>query len=426
MRRAALLVLALLLTVGLAGCSSKKKDKPEEVIPEGIRREDLERAELLVSDFPLRYSFPGQAAIEARRIYFNGTFAAGDGATGVEQPTDEGPLDYGAKVVTYDLAAEVPVGQPAEIRMEMKWVGDPGRAGDLDIYVNVPGTNDAYSPGRVDESWNFNIGTKVRVVDAVHVDGQPYEVGIQLNNGRIVHPDGMSYSLQVDLVYGKDVLAPGVPYAITVPENATQLIFESEPLAGDEHLQSEFIVIGPNDQLIRHVVHNDIATETYGIVVPGPGEYVVYAHNMHGGFLRLESDVPNPTSMARPLATTTTAIPIHSGAPKPGTFAEMGNGAGNTWGGQGTFDVAGTFPLDLALSITGTASSSGALNVTSPTGWFGTAYTTATYTSGSDRVGPQGAANYDRGSLALGTYTYGVVANAPEMTMAVNVLSYVR
>ena len=427
MKQWAVLLVCALLVVGLAGCASKKKPKEEEVIlPGGIQREDLERAELLVSSFPLRYAFPGQLALDEKRLYFNGTFGPGDGVTGIEQPTDEGPVDYGSLIETFDLSEEVPAGQPVEIRLELKWVGDPGRAGDLDIWVDVPGRRDAYSPGRVDESWNFNLGTKVRVANAVHIEGSPFEVGIQLNNGRIIHPEGMSYSLQVDLYYGENVLAPGIPYAIQVPENATGIIVESEPMIGDEHMQSEFVVIAPDDRLVRHMVHNDIATETLFISVNQPGEYVVYAHNMHGGFLRIESDVPNENFQARILPLTSTAIAANGGTPAPGTFAEMGNGAGNTWGAESTFDVSTSFPLDIVLSIAGDTGTSGALNVTSPKGWYGTVYSTAGQSSGTDRVGNGIASKYDRSALDTGTYSYGVAANSPGMTMTITVLSYTR
>lgn len=436
------LLLALTLTgaLALAGCGGKEKVEQQIILPDEITEQDIERLSNLASQFPTLYAFPDMEALPpVLGLYFNGTLAPGTGSTGIEVPNDDGPLDYGGHLERFDLAGNVPVGQPVEVRAFLKWWGDPGTSADLDIWADMPGTRDALNPERFDESMNFNIINKQRVVDAVHLEGQPFELGIQVNNGRIVHPDGVKYSLRVDLFFVDGVLAPGAPYAIQVPENATGLVLKTERVTGDEHVDVSFLLIGPDDQLVRHLQHNDIGVDTLFLPVRQPGEHIVYSHHMHGGFVRLESEVPNPEFQARRLGMASTEFELYAtGAPAPGTYAESGLG-GNTWGAEGTFEVGPGFPLDIEPFIRSTAGAVGsAINVTSPTGWLATAFTCSEraveeappYCVGhedeSGRIGATTNVRHDRSHLAAGSHSYGVVTGSAGVTLGVTVLSYVR
>jgi predicted small secreted protein len=407
----AVAMVLLVASAALAGCSGgNKKKSTGEDLPDEISRSDVDRLERLVTDpFPRQFSFPGQVVLPPVRTYFNGTVTPGQGA-GLEVPDDDGVMDAGGTVLVHDLSDQVPNGQPVELRLKLKWWGNPGSSADLDLYVNVPGTRDSYSPNRYDESLNWNIITKFRVVNAVRVDGQPFEVGVQVSNGKNIHPDGIKYSIAVDLHYAAGVFAPGVPYAIQVPEGATSLIFESEPLVGDEHITSEYLVIDPSDGLVRHILHNDIAMETMQVPIRNAGEYVLFAHSMHGGFLRVEADVPIPSNTARILPMTVTETVIAADVlAEPGTQG--------TGGKAGTFDVSGTFPLDvfgfIRPSGTTPVGSSGnvALNISSPAGPVHGVEATAYSDGATGRVGMRQATFVERDNLAVGTYSFTLNAN---------------
>lgn len=431
MRR--ILLLAVVLSLALAGCSGGKKKVVEQaIIPEEITQQDLDRLQLLTDTFPTRYSFPGQQALDPLLdLWFNGTLAPGTGSGGIEMPNDDGPTDYGADVVAFDLKEHVPIGQPVELRIFLKWSGDPGASADLDIWANVPGTYGAVEPRRYDESINWNIVNKQRVLNSAPVEGAPFEIGVQVNNGKITHPDGMDYALRVELHFAEGVLAPGAPYAIMVPENATGLIMETESVFGDEHVDSEFLLIGPDDQIVTHVKHNDIGTETLFLPVPGPGEYVVYAHAMHGGFVRFESEVPNKQPDARLLEVAVEERSLYEGpAPAPGTYAEQNvNGqrlGSNSFGAEGTFDLGPAFPLDVRPVITTQSPTDAAVNITGPDGWLATAYLAGSYQDDRGRVGSLPQERYDRSRLDVGTFSYGVVANSPGVTIGIEILTFVR
>jgi hypothetical protein len=438
MKAFSLLAAALAMTAVLAGCSDKATQETVVVRPEEITERDVARIESLAAAFPSRYSFPGMALLPpVLGLYFNGTLSPGTGSTGIEFPNDDGPLDYGGHIEPFDLSSHVPVGQPVEVRATLKWWGDPGSSGDIDIWVDVPGTRDALDSGRYDETMNWNIVTKQRIVNTVHLDGLPFELGLQVNNGRIAHPDGMRYSLRVDLYFVEGVLPPGAAYAIRVPPNATGLILKTDRVTGDEHVDVSVLLIGPDDRLVRHILHNDIGVDTLFIPVPGAGEYVVYAHHMHGGFVRLESEVPNPDFTARRIEVTSTDIVLHQGTPAPGTFAESGLG-GNTWGAEGTFEVGPGFPLDLVPFVRSSAGAvQAAINVSSTAGWVATAYvcnptagTAPPLCAGAQdergRVGASLRVRSDHSHLATGTHTFGVATASPDVTLGVTVLGYKR
>lgn len=433
MRAIAIAPVLLVLTLALAGCSGgKKQAELESLIPDEITQQDLERVEKLTSSFPTRYSFPSQAALPpVLDLWFNGTLDPGTGGTGIEMPNDDGPLDYGGAIVPFDLTPYVPVGQPVEIRIFLKWSGDPGASADLDIWADVPGTSGAVEPKRYDESLNWNIVNKQRIVNSAPIEGMPFQIGLQVNNGRIYHPDGMDYAIRVELHFASGVLAPGAAYAIQVPENATGIIMETESVFGDEHVDSEFLLIGPDDRLVSHVKHNDIGTETLFLSVPKGGEYIVYAHSMHGGFVRFESEIPNPDAVARLVTTTVEERTLYAGpAPAPGTYAEQsvnGNRVGsNTYGEEGTFDIGPGFPLDIIPFISAESPTDAAINITGAAGWLATTYMTGTYEDERGRAGPLPQSRFDRSVLDIGTYSYGVVANGPGVAIGVEIISYTR
>lgn len=433
----AVVALVLAGSIALAGCGAKEEAKQQVILPDDITEQDIERLSTLASRFPTQFSFPGQQALEPLLHWINGTLAPLTGSTGVELPNDDGPIDYGGDILVFDVSDKVPVGQPVEVRINLKYWADPGRAADIDIWVDMPGSKGAVNPHQFDESNNWNIVNKARVVNSVHLEGKPFAVGLQVNNGRILDPSGsLPYAMAVEFNYAKDVLAPGAPYAIQVPDNATGLVFKTERVTGDEHVEVSVLLIGPDDQLVRSLQHNDIGVDTLFLPVKQGGEHIVYSHEMHGGFVRLESEVPNEGFMARLLASTETETVLHSDLPAPGTFAESGL-AGNSWGAEGSFDLAG-FPLDVVPFIRSDAGAvNAAINVSSAAGWVATAFTCNSiveeappYCLGIEdergRVGSEVDVRRDRSRLAPGTYTYGVVAVNPGVKLGVTVIGYSR
>lgn len=436
-RFAVVALAAVAASAALAGCSDKTKDDAAVILPDDITTQDIERIGTLAAKFPTQFSFPGQALLEPLVQWINGTLDAGTGATGIELPNDDGPVDYGSEIIQFDVSDKVPVGQPVEVRINLKYWGDPGRAADLDIWVDMPGSRGAANPAQYDESNNWNIVNKARVVDSLHLDGQPFMVGLQVNNGRIADPAGVPYAMQVEFNFAKDVLAPGAAYAIQVPDNATGLVFKTDRITGDEHVEVSFLLIGPDDKLVRHLQHNDIGVDTLFLPVKQGGEYVIYAHEMQGGFVRLESEVPNERFLARLLDVTTTETVLHSDTPAPGTYAEAGL-AGNTWGAEGTFDVGPGFPLDVTPFIRSQAGAvNAAIKVSSPSGWLATAFTCNWVAAQAPpycmsledergRVGSEVDVRHDRSRLATGPYTFGVVADNAGVQLGVAITGYTR
>ncbi len=425
-----LLVMALVATLALSGCSGGGKKKEDTfVLPPEITEQDIEKLSTLASKYPTAYSFQGQQVLEPITYWINGTIEPGTGSTGVELPNDDGPLDYAGDIITFDVADKVPVGQPTEVRINLKWWGDPGRGADLDIYIDMPGEKGAVNPKQFDESNNWNIINKQRIVNSVHLEGQPFLVGLQVNNGRVFDPTGgMPYAMEVEFNFVANVLPPATPYALQVPANSTLLIIDTERVVGDEHVDVDFILVGPNDEVIRAMHHNDIGIETLSISVPGGGEYVLYAQRMHGGFLRVESEVPNEQFLARQLALAIDERVLFAGpAAAPGTYSEQGVGGSNTFGASGAFDVGPAAPLDIVPFMQTTAGAvDAAINVTSPSGWTTTAFARTAYEDERGRVGTPPTIRYDRSTLDAGQYSYGVVSNGAGVSLGVRILSYTR
>lgn len=410
----AFVLAAIMSAVVLAGCfggDEKGSDFTLDDVPQEITKNDLDRieAEVLEQD-PRRFAFPGQELLQNVTLLFEDTLGMAAGV-GAELPNDNGYADLGGEVVAFDLAEHVPADQPVEVRMKLKWWGNPGASADMDIWTDVPGHNDAYDANQFDESMNWNIVTKERVVNTVHLEGEPFQVGFQVQNGKILHPDGVDYQFEVQIYFAKDVIVPGVPYELTLPPTATGFIFESVPLAGSEHIDSEFVVIGPDDQLVRHIKHNDIATETLFIATPQTGPHVVYAQNMHGGFLRVETDAPNPDFEVRRLERIVAETNVAQDA-----IVEPG--AGETGGTTGSFDAPATFPVDVYAyarpsGTTGAgAAGSVILNITSALGHV--SMVDATAWGDSDALGRLGLRQtevHDKSNLAAGTYNWRLTGN---------------
>jgi hypothetical protein len=428
----AVLIVSLVMMLLLAGCSGGGKKKAIEVVlPPEITEQDINRLSNLASKFPTAFSFEGQQVLAPVTHWINGTLAPGTGSTGVEIPNDNGPTDYGSEIVAYDVSDKVPVGQPVEVRINLKWFADPGRAADLDIWADMPGETGASDLGRFDESNNWNIANKIRVVNSVHLDGQPFAVGVQVNNGRIFDPSGdLPYSLKIEFHFVANVLPPATPYALQVPENSTLIVIDTERVVGDEHVTVDFVLVGPQDNRVWSMHHNDIGVETLSISVPGGGEYILYAQHMHGGFLRVEAEIPNEDHVARRLELTVEERMLHEGpAPAPGTYAEQSQASSNTFGASGTFDIGPLFPLDIQPIIRTTAGSVDvALNVTGPDGWLLTAFARGAYEDERGRVGspPTIRILEGRETMDVGTYAYGVVSNSAGASLGVRIVSYTR
>lgn len=352
-----LLLASLMLATALAGCSDDPVEKEEVFVP-GIDEDDIQEIEERATEqFPREIEFPDQEALETVSGMFEGTLAQFEGA-GVEWPDDNGNIKGGGEYLTFDMKEFVPAGQPVEMRLKLKWWGDPGAAVDMDIFVDVPGEQDSYDGTSYDESWNWNIVTKFRVINTVHVADQPLTVGMELQNGKIVHPDGVYYQLFYDLHFPGNVLAPGIAYEVSVPEDASALIFESEPLVGDEHVTSDVVIYGPDDQFFRFFHYNDIASETLAVNLPsGGGKYVVYAQHYHGGFWRIETDVQNPGWEARALTTlreeksaASGAAPAPSGRPSSGTIDAVNLLDVTPWIRHGSVPASGAVDAEFAIT----------------------------------------------------------------------------
>lgn len=326
------IVAMVFLTTALAGCNDAPAEE-EVILPGSISKKQVDDLEELAAEqFPRAVEFPGQTGfVDPIVDVFSGVLSQG-GGFGVEYPADGGPVEIGGEYISLDLASQHAISdyQPVEVRLKLKFWGDPGAASDMDIFVNVPGENDALDTTSYDESWNWNIVTKFRVVNTVKLPGEPLEIGVQVQNGKVLHPDGVRWEVQYEIHFPPNVLPPYVAHIITIPDDANILIVESEPVIGDEHVTSQLVLVDPQDNVIIDKWHNDIATETYSIPVRGGGEYVVYVKYQHGGFLRLETDVQNENWMARQLQTTVTEVSI-GGAPAP---------APSGYGSTGDFGVS--------------------------------------------------------------------------------------
>lgn len=420
MRRVALAG-ALLLALLLAGCiGSGGDDAAGSAADEGAQALTPDRAEearQAASDVPQNYTLPRQDVLEPRRVWFNDSVGV-EAAAGVEGNGDEGGTDYNGQVVTTDVSRHLPPGQPAEIRIQLSWDPEPGQSADLEIVTDLPGHRTDTSSG--DGQLNWNLGVQSMTVNTVGVEGEDHVVGVEAHNGR--NPRGeIEFSMRLEFHYPEDVLTPHHPYAFTVPANATGVVLESVKTAGDEHIRSSFVIVGPDDTLVDKIDYNDLAIASESIFVPlaEAGEHVFYAYNMSGGFLSLEADTGVEDRTVRPLPLVrTTATDVEG--PAPGTVARDWTGSGPatpmTGGQETSFTVEDSFPLRIEGSYEGRSTGATQIRISSPAGLV---YDHQRVLHHEDERGSLGYTDdeantvFRPGNLRTGSYTVHVVNNAP-------------
>lgn len=288
----------------LAGClggsdsaavePNAEQEKADEILGEAGKDRLVDVASII----PKNWSMPDQKLLPPVELSFLGkvdTSAVGS----YEAERDEGGIDYNTRVHTYDISPQLPPGQPAEVVIDLFWDASEANSADLDIFIDLPGTKTSYSP--VSETMNWNHVLKTVVVNTIGVSGQPALVGVQIASGMV--SQGFDYTLDVRVQYVQDVLTPYHAWALDVPSGAGGIILESVKAGGDEHIRSEFVLIDPEDNLVKNVMFDDINIPTQSVLIPvtKAGTYVFYAFYMHGGFLSAKADVPLDNVQARPL-----------------------------------------------------------------------------------------------------------------------------
>ncbi len=362
MRTRKLLALAVIALLPMAGCIGLFGDDDEgdeeeaAAFGEEIGEETAAQIEGELQRQFTNYTIPGQEELDRVVLWLNGTVGPGESIASQEDRNDRSGNNYNTEIISEDISEHIPPGQPAEIELKLWFFGQPGSSAQIDTYVNVPGIETEWSGDDCDE-FSWKICVQERTLSTIGVDGEPAEVGVQISNNRALIED-LDYFYQVRITYADNVIAPYAPFAVNVPENATGLVFSSvKPNAG--HLTGEFIVIDPDDQLVDHVEYNDLAlaTESRLVNIDQPGEYIVYAQELTGGFLAVDSDVPVPPEQleARMLDTVTEDVVIANN-PSPGAGCVPVNpeGAVGDCDDQpmfaedtAQFNVEGTFPLEL-------------------------------------------------------------------------------
>jgi hypothetical protein len=353
------IALALAGCVGLGGDDADTASEDQGVEGVDVGEQTEENIQERTQDEPTNYTVPSQDPLATTTEIYEETVGPEANAA-VECKNDR----CGNNVNTYrqvqDVSQHVPTGQATEIDIKLHYQGGPASSADLDIYVNVPGYETEYAPDNNDE-FNWKLSVQTLTVNTVGVSGQPAEIGVQVTNGKVVEP--MDYTLNVTFRYADNVVTPYHPYAIQVPENATGLIFESEKTGGGEHIKSEFLVIGPDDNLVRHVSYNDLVIASESVIVPvsQPGEYVFYAPKMRGGFLSVTADAP---PQERPMETLERELQrtVDLSGPAPGSIewsptegcsvsfvgsCETGATTPMSGGQETTFTIEDSFPLEV-------------------------------------------------------------------------------
>ncbi len=445
MTRRALAVL-LALNVPAAGCLSIFKDEAP------VEAEDVEgdRARKLLGDegratleeaasaTPKNFTFPAQLDLPQKVVWFNGSVGPETDAS-FEGNQDQGGIEYGYVIQKQDVTPHVPPGQPVEIFIKVRWDAKELNGVDFDIYVDVPGTKTSYYPAK-SEDVNWNIPTKVLTVNTIGVPGRPHDIGVQAASGKTI--SDVQYEMRIEFNYAKDVLTPAVPWAFQVPANATGLILESVKVAGDEHIRSEFIVVGPKDDLVSFVEFNDLAipTESVFIPVPAPGEYVFWAYYLHGGFLSIKADAPLDAFAARALGIVETSTALDS-APVPGmierdwsygsVLAERGVPVPTPMQGQkqATFALEGAHPIGVYAYLNGPGTLASQVRISSPTGIVHDLYKILRYEDERGSIGYSSEEGYDNqvyyANVTKGGYTVDYVNNGPT-EVGYTVVSYAR
>lgn len=441
MKLTTMIVLLVLVAAPLAGClkkdpietASTEQEKADDILGQEGRQTLVDAAAII----PKNYSFPDQQVLPPVVFEYVGKITqSANGA--LEAEKDEGGIERSTFVEMQDISALVPAGQPVELVVDLVWDASEANSADLDIAIDVPGTTSTYSP--TSETFNWNLAVKTVVVNTIGVAGQPASVGIQAAGGAVTQ--GFDYTLSVRATYVKDVLTPYHPWAFDVPPGASGIILESEKAGGEEHVASQFVLIDPEDNLVQFVDFNDIDIPTESIYIPTskPGTYVFYAYTMHGGFLRVKSDVPLDANAARPLALVETAA-MDSNAPAPG-IAGKDYFNGSALGGATPaddvsptvmdFTTNGAFPLRVTGYITGQAITQAKITLKSPLGAVHTLTKIARAEDDSGSVGytsdHEGSTNnlFDWKNIQRGTWTAEIVNTSPGVEIGHIVLTYTR
>ncbi len=368
MNRAITLVLITLTLAPFAGCISLfgGDSAPAETVDaetefrEKVGKQTADKIAARIAPVPKTYSFPDQKVVAWKTVTLEGVIDATSSALGYEDRNDRGGNNYNTPRIVFDVSGDIPVGQPTEMFVQLVYSAQPGSTADLDLYVNLPGHKTDVDTSNSDEfNWKFTV--ERGVFNTVGVAGAPHEVGVQISNGRSLPTDPLPFTIQIEYSYAKDVLTPGVPYAFNVPKNATGVVLESVKAGGSDHVRSRFVIIDPNDQLVQYLEFDDISIPTESVFIPtssGPGEYIFYAFDMHGGFLSLQSDAGLEERTVRALSLVTEDT-IDAAGPSPGIighdwFAGDNEGAPEgvlvtprTGGESVGFTVDGPFPLNI-------------------------------------------------------------------------------
>jgi hypothetical protein len=355
------IALLMALMLPLSGCLGFFGDEEDQEtntssITSSVDEETAQRIESRSSGQFQNFTVPGQEDLDSRTLWFNGSLSGGDGAAAYEDRNDRSGTNYNTEVVTHDLSSAIPDGQAAEIRVKMWYFPGAGESADLDIFADVPGTHTDFSATDCD-AFSWKICVEEQVINTVGKSDDATEVGVQIANGRVLQE--MPYHVKVDISYEKDVITPGQAYAFDVPDNATGIVVESAKAGGGEHVRTDFLVIGPDDELVEFVEYDDIAipTESKLIPVDQSGEHVLYPIEMSGGFLSVEANTPVPADQreARTLSLTEDTV-TDASSPTPGTGNTCVPSAISTGcqseiprnaGGSTSFSVDGAFPLEI-------------------------------------------------------------------------------
>jgi hypothetical protein len=443
MSRAPSLALALALAVALlAGCLGKApttevRSAAQQQADSLLGKEGQDKLADAATPASKAFLFPLQQLLPPANVTLKATVGP-DSMGGYEAENDEGGIDYNTKVTMYDLAKYVPVGQAAEITVKLYWDASEANSADIDIVSDVPGNHTSYSGES--ETLNWNYAVKEMVLDTVGVQGEDMKVGVQVASAIV--SKGFEYRLDVGFVYPKDVLTPYHAWGLVVPQGANGIVFSSEKAGGDDHVTSQFLLLGPDDQPVAMVDYNDISIPTQSIFVPvkGPGEYVFYAHSMHGGFLRAKADVPVQDAVARELALVTKTV-ADAASPTPGVAGHdymNGSAAGGVMphddagGSTITFAPEGPFPLEVTPYVKGQVTTMAKIRLSSPLGVVAERTVIGRYQDDRGTLGYTSDHEqteddwHDWSKLARGTWKAEVVDDAPSVEIGHVVLTYQR
>ncbi|MHB8603702.1 MAG: hypothetical protein ACYDCK_00485 [Thermoplasmatota archaeon] len=374
------LLVVLVAAPVLSGCLGFGGKKPVQTAGSGDQVKQLlgnntgQQLEQRLSVTPSNYTMAGQLALPPVTRYYNDSIGPEDTAS-YQDANDRGGNSFNVEYKWADITPQLPAGQPAQIRVTLSYQGQPGSSAKCDPVVDVPGTKITFDPSN-DDQWNWKFTTLRDMVDTIGVAGVKAQIGVGCADGMAANP--LSFSLRMEFSYVKDVLTPYFPWAFNVPTNATGLILESEKAGGTQHISAWFSIIGPDDKLVQFVDFNDIGipTQTVFIPVSQPGQYIFYAYNMTGGFMRLRADTGVENRAAVPLALKTTAVTLESSS-SPGVVArDWGHGGyvavigspiptdnvvvtPDQGGEDKPFAVTGTFPLRIVPFIGDAQTSAG-------------------------------------------------------------------